>query len=114
MPLYEYVCRDCDAQAEILVQGSQQPECPKCGSAKLTKLLSVVAAPGRDSSAAAALAGAERVLRFRLRLPPALDCPPSPFVPLARHGPKVGGLEPNVARTRFGRSLTLPFREAEN
>ena len=52
MPLYEYVCQDCESQAELLVQGSQQPECPKCGGAKLTKLLSVVAAPGRDSSAA--------------------------------------------------------------
>ena len=53
MPLYEYICRDCDSQAEILVQGTQQPECPKCGSGKLTKLLSVVAAPGRDASASA-------------------------------------------------------------
>jgi putative FmdB family regulatory protein len=51
MPLYEYVCQDCESQAELLVQGSQQPLCPKCGSAKLTKLLSVVAAPGRDTSA---------------------------------------------------------------
>lgn len=51
MPLYEYVCRDCDTQSEVLVQGSQQPECPTCGSRKLTKLLSVVAAPGRDGSA---------------------------------------------------------------
>lgn len=54
MPIYEYVCRDCEEQAELLVQGSQQPECPKCGSQKLTKLLSVVAAPGRDSSTASA------------------------------------------------------------
>lgn len=54
MPIYEYVCRDCDEQAELLVQGSQQPECPKCGGQKLTKLLSVVAAPGRDSAGAGA------------------------------------------------------------
>jgi putative FmdB family regulatory protein len=51
MPIYEYLCRDCDSQAELLVQGSQQPECPQCGSSQLTKLLSVVAAPSRDSSA---------------------------------------------------------------
>ena len=51
MPLYEYVCRDCESQVELLVQGSQQPECPQCGSGQLTKLLSVVAAPGRDSAA---------------------------------------------------------------
>jgi putative FmdB family regulatory protein len=55
MPLYEYMCQECESQAELLVQGSEQPECPKCGSAKLTKLLSVVAAPaGRDASAASA------------------------------------------------------------
>ena len=49
MPLYEYMCQDCQTQAELLVQGSEQPECPKCSSVKLTKLLSVVAAPGRES-----------------------------------------------------------------
>jgi putative FmdB family regulatory protein len=52
MPIYEYMCQECQSQAELLVQGSEQPECPKCGSAKLTKLLSVVAAPGRDAAAA--------------------------------------------------------------
>jgi len=51
MPLYEYQCRDCEAQAELLVQGDQQPKCPTCGSENLTKLLSVVAAPARDPSA---------------------------------------------------------------
>lgn len=54
MPLYEYVCRDCDSQAELLVQGAQQPECPQCGSQNLTKLLSVVAAPSRDTTSASA------------------------------------------------------------
>ena len=50
MPLYEYVCQDCEAQAELLVSSSREPECPACGSARLTKLLSVVAAPNRDSA----------------------------------------------------------------
>ena len=75
MPLYEYLCQDCDSQAELLVQGSQQPECPQCGSAKLTKLLSVVAAPGREASAGSMPAGAGRLLRLGLRLPPALIGP---------------------------------------
>jgi putative FmdB family regulatory protein len=48
MPLYEYHCRECDAQAELLVRGSEQPVCPQCGGRQLTKLLSVVAAPARD------------------------------------------------------------------
>lgn len=52
MPLYEYVCRDCDRQFELLVRGSQPPICPECGSEQLTKLLSVVAAPGRGATGA--------------------------------------------------------------
>ena len=50
MPLYEYLCQDCQSQAELLVTASSQPACPQCGSAKLTKLLSIVAAPGRTSA----------------------------------------------------------------
>jgi putative FmdB family regulatory protein len=51
MPLYEYQCQDCQAQAELLIQAGQQPKCPACGGDHLTKLLSVVAAPTRDASA---------------------------------------------------------------
>ena len=43
MPLYEYACRACDQQCELLVRGDEQPTCPHCGSRKLTKQLSVVA-----------------------------------------------------------------------
>lgn len=50
MPLYEFQCGDCQAEVELLVQGSSEPECPECGSRQLTKLLSVVAAPSRDAS----------------------------------------------------------------
>lgn len=56
MPLYEYLCRDCENTAELLVRGSsdasatEQLECPDCGSTKLMKLLSVPAAPASASS----------------------------------------------------------------
>lgn len=50
MPLYEYICQDCESQSELLVQGSSQVECPRCGSVNLTKLLSVVAAPNRTDA----------------------------------------------------------------
>ena len=53
MPLYEYQCRDCQAEMELLVQGSREPVCPECGSGELVKQLSVVAAPSRDASHAA-------------------------------------------------------------
>ena len=46
MPLYEYRCKDCDQQSEILVKSlDSKPECPECGSKKLDKLLSVIGAP---------------------------------------------------------------------
>lgn len=51
MPLYEYLCQDCDRESELLVNSGQEPTCPECGSAKLTKLLSVVAAPSRNGTA---------------------------------------------------------------
>ena len=42
MPLYEYLCRDCDREVEILVRSeAEKPTCPDCGSVKLMKLLSV-------------------------------------------------------------------------
>lgn len=44
MPIYEYTCRQCDHDFELLVRGSELPQCPKCGGAELEKLLSVPAA----------------------------------------------------------------------
>jgi putative FmdB family regulatory protein len=44
MPLYEFVCRDCGREQEILIRGSETPACEACGSAGLAKLLSVPAA----------------------------------------------------------------------
>jgi len=46
MPLYEYECKDCSKQVEILVANIQsKPDCPNCGSKKLAKLLSVIGSP---------------------------------------------------------------------
>lgn len=46
MPIYEYRCQKCHAEFELLVRGSEKPECPQCESVKLERRLSVVAAPG--------------------------------------------------------------------
>ncbi|MEM8865781.1 MAG: zinc ribbon domain-containing protein, partial [Planctomycetota bacterium] len=52
MPLYEYLCRDCDSQVELLVRSAnEKPNCPDCGSGRLMKLLSVPAAPSATHSA---------------------------------------------------------------
>ncbi|MBL8891834.1 MAG: zinc ribbon domain-containing protein [Planctomycetaceae bacterium] len=50
MPIYEYRCQKCHAEFELLVRGSEKPECPQCESAKLERRLSVVAAPGSGGS----------------------------------------------------------------
>jgi putative FmdB family regulatory protein len=44
MPLFEYVCRGCDAEFETLVRSSEEPECPACHSHDLERRLSVFAA----------------------------------------------------------------------
>ena len=44
MPLYEYTCHDCHSQFELLIRGSEAPQCPQCDSQRLEKLLSVPAA----------------------------------------------------------------------
>lgn len=51
MPIYEYVCRDCDHRFETLVQGSATPHCPSCDSASLAKQLSVFAVSTKSASA---------------------------------------------------------------
>lgn len=50
MPLYEYTCHECGRESELLVTASSQPACPECGSPKIAKLLSIVAAPARSTS----------------------------------------------------------------
>ena len=40
MPIYDYKCRRCSNQFELLVLGSTQPECPSCQSHDLEQLLS--------------------------------------------------------------------------
>ena len=50
MPLYEYACKKCNSEFELLIRSDEPPECPGCGSRKLEKLLSVPAAHMASSS----------------------------------------------------------------
>lgn len=45
MPLYEYACKKCHAEFELLVRAESTPECPECHSRDLEQHLSVPAAP---------------------------------------------------------------------
>jgi putative FmdB family regulatory protein len=51
MPIYEYVCDDCQAQFEkIVINKKQEIACPKCASKKATIQLSVFATAGNGGS----------------------------------------------------------------
>ena len=43
MPIFEYVCQNCDNAFEVLIQGQKQPTCPSCGSQNLEKQFSAFA-----------------------------------------------------------------------
>ncbi len=59
MPIYEYVCQDCNRRFEALVMGSREPECPECHSKKLQQQISSfsVGAAARQGSCSSALPG---------------------------------------------------------
>ncbi len=47
MPIFEYVCKDCGKNFELLVRQSTIVECPWCNSKILEKQLSVFAAASK-------------------------------------------------------------------
>jgi putative FmdB family regulatory protein len=51
MPIYEYVCDDCETHFEkIVINKQQEISCPKCASKKATIQLSVFATAGNGGS----------------------------------------------------------------
>jgi putative FmdB family regulatory protein len=59
MPIYEFHCEKCERDSEILVRSSdwKGTECPRCGSTKLTKKLSVFASAGGEGHSTPSLGG---------------------------------------------------------
>ena len=43
MPLYDFACRACGKEFEVLVMGADVPACPYCQSTDLAKLMSTFA-----------------------------------------------------------------------
>jgi putative FmdB family regulatory protein len=43
MPIFEYICQECQHEFETLVFGRDKAKCPKCQSQKLNPQLSVFA-----------------------------------------------------------------------
>lgn len=49
MPVYEYRCNACKKEFERLVFGNQVMKCPDCGSADVTKKMSVFGMSGVEN-----------------------------------------------------------------
>ena len=52
MPIFEYICKQCEHSFEVLVYGNEQAECPKCHSRKLVPQLSTFAVSSKSSTGA--------------------------------------------------------------
>jgi putative FmdB family regulatory protein len=46
VPIYEYVCMECESHFEELVRNGEEPDCPDCSSANVKRQLSVFAMSG--------------------------------------------------------------------
>jgi putative FmdB family regulatory protein len=57
MPIFEYICQECEHEFEALVFGKDKASCPKCQSKKLAPQLSVFAVSGKGASPSAMPAG---------------------------------------------------------
>jgi putative FmdB family regulatory protein len=58
MPIFEYVCKECDHPFEALVFGDEKATCPKCKSKKLATQLSVFAVSAKAASSSSVSSGA--------------------------------------------------------
>jgi putative FmdB family regulatory protein len=58
MPIFEYVCQECQHQFEALVFGRDKARCPKCEGKKLSPQLSVFAVSTKGASTVSTSGGA--------------------------------------------------------
>ncbi|MEM5317645.1 zinc ribbon domain-containing protein [Paraburkholderia sp. JHI869] len=54
MPLYDYVCRNCNFRFETLVRTNSLASCPRCSSNAMDKQVSAPSAPPRNKALIAA------------------------------------------------------------
>ncbi len=57
MPLYEYSCRQCGRQFEVLMRAGVTPACPACRAEDVEKIFSVFAVGAQDHRQAPTPAG---------------------------------------------------------
>jgi putative FmdB family regulatory protein len=58
MPIYEYVCMECESHFEELVRNGHDPDCPDCGAVNVRKQFSVFATHGTAATPGADAIGA--------------------------------------------------------
>ncbi len=58
MPIFEYICQECQHEFEALVFGRDKARCPKCKGKKLSPKLSVFATSAKGSASASVSTGA--------------------------------------------------------
>jgi putative FmdB family regulatory protein len=58
MPIFEYICKECQHQFEALVYGKEKAACPKCHATKLEPQLSVFAVSAKSTSSASSSSSA--------------------------------------------------------
>ena len=57
MPIYEYVCMECESHFEELVRGDEQVSCPDCATANVSKQFSSFAVHGVSKAASKVTTG---------------------------------------------------------
>lgn len=58
MPIFEYICQECDHHFEAIVMGNKKAVCPKCESKRLSQQLSSFAVGGEKSAESISSGGA--------------------------------------------------------
>jgi putative FmdB family regulatory protein len=69
MPLYEYLCHDCDQRVTLLVKGYAEPEsphCPECNGQHLTRVISQVAINQAETDRLRDMSWLDRDVKARL------------------------------------------------
>jgi putative FmdB family regulatory protein len=56
MPIYEYACRDCRDEFELLIRGDETPECPSCHGGDVERVPSVAAAHAKSGGSSLPMA----------------------------------------------------------
>lgn len=57
MPLFDFICRTCGEEFELLVMGSSKPVCPHCQSRDLVKQMSTFAFRSKGGGSSASSSG---------------------------------------------------------